>query len=251
MRLRIGSVLLLSLIGCGEDDVANADPTGVIQGEVRDGTTGELLLGVTVTIVIEGEAQIATTDKAGWFVQDRLPAGSTFATDFALEGYATTRESVSIDDAAGDHPQSNSITTVFVDMFPNGNEVVVTVIDLDGGEPVEGMAVTARQVFGCGSSSGNLLDVLVDTTDENGDATLSGLATWQDYSIWTAQTDRYHDDETCITIGDSQDSVLLQVVPLSCDGSPNPSCDWDNPFGLDANMTCECPDCNWDAADCP
>jgi len=255
MRLRIGSVLLLGLvgclIGCGEDGVANADPTGVIQGEVRDGTTGEVRLGVTVTVVLDGEAREVVTDKAGWFVHDNLPAGSTFAVDFALEGYATTRNSVSIDDEAGEHPQSNSVTTVFVDLFPNDNEIEVTVIDLDGFQPVEGLAVTAWNVYGCGGGRGSILDISRATTDEEGKATLDRLATAQTYSIRTEQTDRYYDEQVCITIGEDVDSVELQLVPLSCDGSPNGACDTDNPMGLEANMMCDCPGCSWDDAECP
>lgn len=252
MNLRIGSVLLLGLIGCGEDGVTNADPTGVIQGELRDGTTGELLLGVTVSVVVEGEAREVVTDKAGWFVHDNLPAGSTFAVDFALEGYATSRNSVSIDDEAGEHPQSNSITTVFVDLFPNDNEIEVIVTDLDGDQPVEGIAVTAWNVYGCGGGSrGAILDISRATTDEEGKATLDRLATGQTYSIRTEQTARYYDEEACIDIGDSEDAVGLQLVPLSCDGSPNAACDWDNPLNLEANMMCDCPGCSWDDAECP
>lgn len=255
MKSRLAPALLWFLcpIACGEDGVPNANPKGVIQGEVRDGTTGDLLLGVTITVVVEGEARTADTDESGWFVVDGLPAGSTFLVDFALDGYATSRRSIGIDDAAGEHPQSNSITTVLVDLFPNGNEVLVTVVNLDGGQPVEDLTVTARHVpFLCpGGSGGDIIDVAIGETDDAGEVTLGGLATWQEYLIRTAQTDETYSDETCLTIGDTRDAVALQVVPLACDGAPNPICDWTNPMGLDMNGTCDCPGCVWDDADCP
>jgi carboxypeptidase family protein len=258
MRRTIGTILLLGL-GCGDNGVPNADPTGVIQGEVRDGTNGSPLMNVLITVVLDGKAVTATTDDTGWFALDRVPAGSTVSADFTFAGYATARRSVSIDDAAGEHPQSNSIANVLVDLFPNGNTLLVTVEDRDSGLPAENIQVSARNTYSCAGGgapvAGDLLDVLQATTDANGAATLSGLATWQSYQITTTPSERYHSDSDCFTQGASSEPLALSVVPESCDGQPDYCCDWDDPCGDRNDGMCQCSGCAWEkegtTPDCP
>ena len=257
MNHRFGTLMLVGLLGCGEDALKNAKPNGTIQGEIRDGITSAPIDGATISIVIDGVAETATTDITGWFVLDGVPAGSTYTADVSATGYATARVSVTVDDAAGEHPQSNSIATLLLSLFSNGHSLDVYIFDEDGLAPVPGILVTARNGGNCGG--GNILGVLQATTDAVGVATLTGLATRQSYQITTVPTEVYHSGFTdaggggrtygaCFTQGEDPDSVDLIVTPLSCDGSPDPDCVWWDPggFGMDADTTCQCDGCSWD-----
>jgi hypothetical protein len=247
MRPGFGAAILVLALGCGDDELANAHPNGVLQGEIRDGTTGEVILSATVSVVVEGEARTGTTDETGWFVIDGLPAGSELTADIEADGYATVRMMVMIDDTAGEHPQSNSIDTLLIQLFQNGHTLMATVTDLDSDEAAEDVVVTARH--GC-EFPGNILGILQDVTNAQGEATLTGVATGQSYRVSTVPGGKYHSASACFTHGESDEPLELFVVPLSCDGEPDFCCDYDNPCGLAEDGVCDCEGCAWDDDDC-
>jgi len=249
MRPRIGCAILVLALGCGDDELLNASPTGTLQGEVRDGTDGAVIEGATVSIVVEGEVVTGVTDATGWFVIENLPAGSALTADIAAEGYATIRVTVMIDDTAGEHPQSNSIDNLLIELHRNSHSLLVTVTDLASDDGAEDVVVAARS--GCSQGPpGNILGVLEDTTNAQGEATLTGLASGQSYEVTAMPSSTYYSDSECFTQGESFEPLELFVVPLSCDGEPDFCCSWDNPCGLDTDGVCDCGGCAGDDDDC-
>jgi hypothetical protein len=277
---------LLAVAACGEDHTLTALPVGVIQGSVREGTTLAPIPGATVSLHDGTAVDETTTDGNGRFVLRRVPAGSVLALDFAAKGYATSRLMTTVDDAAGESPQDNSVTEVLVRLWPNTDTFTVTV--RDGSQfpptPVGGITVVAADVdFGEDFPGAVwLLDVLQATTGSDGVATLTGVAERHSYRVWTLETGAYED--TVGFFSESDGEIDLIIFPQdfdaccapsdpcfvsddgtcdcpsqpwdacdceTCDGNCDFCCDASDPCGWENDSLCDCQGCLWDASDCP
>jgi len=241
---------LAVLAGCGgEDHALTALPTGEVQGSVRDGTTLAAIADATVSLQNGSDVIEATTDANGRFALSRVPSGSTLPVDFAASGRATTRVMITINDAAGETPQSNSVTEIAVFLWPDTETIEVTVTDGSQGppEPVAGITVLAAD-----SNYGDvdlgatwLVDVLQATTGSDGIATLTGVAVRQRYTVWTLENGDWAAAQAESITEGATNKVGLTVYPEDFD----PCCTPGNPCGLAFNGSCDCPQ-TWDACDC-
>ncbi|MEK6607448.1 MAG: carboxypeptidase-like regulatory domain-containing protein [Myxococcota bacterium] len=240
----------------GDDTVPTAAPVGIVQGEVRDGATWEPLEGASLTLRAGADVLEATSDDDGRFLIEDVPAGSLLALDVAADGYATARTWVAVDDAAGEHPQGNSIAQAMPVLWPDDGEIAIEVRDAWEDEAVEDVAIIARPLPD--DSGMQILGALEARTDEDGRATLEDAATWQTYLV-IVQVDGYALGQTYLTQGQT-DETTIWIQPDDeggegesegeCDGSYDYCCSWDDPCGLEGKGYCECPDCGWNAYDC-
>lgn len=261
MRRTILPVMLL-LGSCG-DEVPEATPTGAIQGEVRDGTTRVPIANVSVSVWVGVDGLSTTSDEQGRFVLASVPAGSELLVDFEAAGFARARAAVLIDDEAGEHPQSNSIAQLSVQLFPNANQVTVRVLDGETNQGVQGISVLGipytyadyyeEEVPFFGDAV--LLDSLSGTTDADGEVVLSGVAAWQEYILVTEASETYGSESEDYTQGFDPSRIELAVWDLdpdepSCNGSFDYCCDAGDPCDYGSDSICDCSMCGWDASDC-
>ena len=260
------SIYCLGLLAaCGEESVPNATPTGIVQGEVWDGESWARIPDVTVS-VRAGEQELTTaTDEEGRFALQSVPAGSGLFVDFEAAGYARTRTVVAVDDAAGDHPQSNSITDMIMPLFKNDHSVTVKVVDGSTGDGVAGIEIFGRAegpgYFGGGEYDSYygalILDTLAGTTGAGGEVVLAGVAAQLEYDVETEPTSEYVAGDAYFSLDFGGDRVEILIWPRNaeeeadlCDGSAGSCCDAGDPCDFGFDDICDCPMCSWDASDC-
>jgi len=249
--------LAVFLFGCGDDALPEASPSGVVQGEVWDGTTFAPISGVSVTLEAGTEQLTAISDEVGRFVLRSVPAGSALSMILEATGYARARSTVAIDDEAGEHPQSNSIADVLLLLFPNDNELTVEVVDPDD-DPIPGITVIAvpEDIFFAGEET-VVLDRPSATTGSNGEAELPGLATWVRYSVYSLPTDEYPSAGDSFRPGFESGPLTIVLTPFdyeppvpACNGDWEYCCDVGDPCFYADDGWCDCPMCTWDDWDC-
>ncbi len=174
-------VSLALCAACSGSDEELARPTGTVAGEVLDGVTGAPIDAATVDIFTGDDVRSTVTGADGRFLVDDLPSGSELWVDLSKDSYALHRFRVTIDDAAGDEPQYNSVALLDLEMFTNNNRVVVTVESSLGENP--GAGVELRIEESSFLSNFELPEIMTATTDANGQATIEGIATFQTYQI--------------------------------------------------------------------
>ena len=176
--LSLGLIAASSLLfACNGLDYA--DPTGQIAGQVTDGTTAEPVAEVAVSLWTANQVIETVSDADGVFRIEGVPSGSELWLDLAKEGYASQRHLVTIDDSAGEQPQSNSLSLLEAEMFPNNNTVMVTVLD-SLGTPLPNVTLIASGMRG---TPVRLLGQLTATTGRNGTAVFQNIAARQTYQI--------------------------------------------------------------------
>jgi outer membrane receptor protein involved in Fe transport len=114
-------LLVLVLLAVGAACLARAGNTGKIAGQVKDGQTGEALVGVNV--VVEGTSSGAATNIDGFYNILNLPPGK-YALIASAVGYnkkTITNVSVSID-------QTTTIDFVVSSQVVEGEEVTITAV---------------------------------------------------------------------------------------------------------------------------
>lgn len=147
--------LMAALPACGGGDeplgVTNTAPEGSVGGVVLDLSTGLPLPGAQVT-VLAGAAVFPkegalTTDAAGRFMVEKVPAGALIIDITPPAGYLGARFDATLDDAAGEFPRSNATLSVgpvaLVPLVDDAKPFKVRVINADGA-PAANVKVQAR-----------------------------------------------------------------------------------------------------------
>ncbi len=117
-RTIAAAALLAFLVSCSKDQTVDSkqtqspsEPMGAIVGRVTSMTTGQPLVGATVSVPSPVGISSAPTDATGTYLIGGLPAGAVYQVRFAAAGYVAAFGTANIPAAAGTFP-SNGIAEV-------------------------------------------------------------------------------------------------------------------------------------------
>ena len=153
-------------------------PRGYVAGQILDATTKQALSGANVRIFGGGIDVPLKTDKDGYFQHGPVASGASFSVDVNKAGYTkATLTGISINPSAGDFPLDNGGTFLGpVSLIPADGTLSVQVVSYSG-QPISGAQVTVEtSVSYYLSTSARGTTVAAGATDENGLATVAGLA---------------------------------------------------------------------------
>ena len=195
---KIGLGLSLCLLACGtdlsdEDGNGVADgiltpnnvsvitpttPRGYVAGQILDANTKQPLSSANIRLFGGGIDVPLETDQDGYFQHGPVPSGSLYSVNVSKTGYTeATLTGIFINPSAGDFPLDNG--GVFlgpISLIPSDGTVSVQVVSYTG-QPISGAQVTVEtSVAYYSSTSARGTTVSEGATDENGLATVAGLA---------------------------------------------------------------------------
>ena len=142
--MRFGTTALLSLILFCVTHNANAESTGRVIGRVLD-QTGAALPGVVIDLVVNTRELTATTDAAGGYRFDDVPAGNAELT-FRLLNFSVLRRTVAV--ASGGSVTADVVLTLSLsaDVLVTGARTFRNVADVeDPAANLVGIAAAASQ----------------------------------------------------------------------------------------------------------
>jgi hypothetical protein len=133
----IGLVLLIGR-------VAVAQPTGVVSGRVID-QTGALLPGVTIDLVVGARELTTSSDAAGAFSFEEVPAGNAELT-FRLLNFSVLRRTVTVSAGTGVTADAVLTLSITADVVVTGASTFRNVADVENpAENLVGIAAAASQ----------------------------------------------------------------------------------------------------------
>jgi hypothetical protein len=162
--------------------VDNTTPTGAVGGVVYDAVTeGPIAGGAEVTVIAGGyEPMVTTTDSAGYFLVEEVPASGNIVVLIKANGYYSINLNGRLENNAGDFPVENAILSLGpVGLVPANGSLPLRLMS-ENGAPIPNVALTATtQVRYMDYSSGTPMAAgkvtLSATADGQGRVTLSGL----------------------------------------------------------------------------
>lgn len=142
--MRVGTNILLSIILCSVTLTANAHSTGQVTGRVVD-QTGAALPGVAIELVANNRELTATTDDAGRYRFDDVPAGNAELT-FRTLNFSVLRRTVIVPSGASVTADALLTLSLSADVIVTGTRTFRNVADVDDpAANLVGIAAAASQ----------------------------------------------------------------------------------------------------------
>jgi hypothetical protein len=142
MSIRTTTVLLAILFCIALD--ANAQSTGQVSGLVLD-QTGVALPGVAIDLVVNSRELTATTDEAGAYRFDQVPAGNAELT-FRFLNFSVLRRTVAVTSGASVTANATLTLSLSADVIVTGTRTFRNVADVeDPAANLVGIAASASQ----------------------------------------------------------------------------------------------------------